>query len=109
MDDDTKDVEEESLARVMQRWKAEEEKLLCETWIEVSESNAIGADRNLDTFWWQVTHAFNKATRIVNRTKDMIMDKWATVNETCLSRRDNFRKICRWWEVDFMEVHMFDE
>ncbi|GKD97327.1 hypothetical protein Tco_1381224, partial [Tanacetum coccineum] len=26
-----------------------------------------------------------------------------------ISRRDNFRKICRWWEVDFMEVHTFDE
>ncbi|GKD80402.1 hypothetical protein Tco_1343023, partial [Tanacetum coccineum] len=26
-----------------------------------------------------------------------------------ISRRDNFRKICHWWEVDFMEVHTFDE
>nr|GEX27513.1 hypothetical protein [Tanacetum cinerariifolium] len=57
---------------------AEEEKLLCKTWIEVSESNTIGADRNLDTFWWQVTYAFNEATRIVSRTKDMITEypKW---------------------------------
>nr|GEZ56606.1 hypothetical protein [Tanacetum cinerariifolium] len=68
---------------VMQHWKAEEEKFLCKTWIEVSKSNAIGADRNLDTFWWQVTHACNKATCIVNRMKDMIMGKWATVNGTC--------------------------
>nr|GEW86824.1 hypothetical protein [Tanacetum cinerariifolium] len=52
-------------------------KLLCETWIEVFESNAIKADRNLNTFWWQVTHAFNKATRIVNHTKDMITAKKA--------------------------------
>ncbi|GJY89595.1 RNA-directed DNA polymerase, eukaryota [Tanacetum coccineum] len=27
----------------------------------------------------------------------------------CLVAKDNFRKICRWWEVDFMEVHTFDE
>ncbi|GJT66226.1 hypothetical protein Tco_1017706 [Tanacetum coccineum] len=73
MDDDTEDVEEGS-STVMQRWKAEEEKLLCETWIKVSKSNAIGADRNLDTFWWQVMHACNKATCIVNRMKDMIME-----------------------------------
>nr|GEV44028.1 hypothetical protein [Tanacetum cinerariifolium] len=42
--------------------------------IDVSESNALRADRNLDTFWWQVTHAFNKATHIINRTKDMITE-----------------------------------
>ncbi|GKA39500.1 RNA-directed DNA polymerase, eukaryota [Tanacetum coccineum] len=27
----------------------------------------------------------------------------------CLVEKDNFRKICRWWEVEFMEVHTFDE
>ncbi|GJY88228.1 RNA-directed DNA polymerase, eukaryota, reverse transcriptase zinc-binding domain protein [Tanacetum coccineum] len=27
----------------------------------------------------------------------------------CLVAKDNFRKICRWWEVDFMEVHTFNE
>ncbi|GJU50064.1 RNA-directed DNA polymerase, eukaryota [Tanacetum coccineum] len=27
----------------------------------------------------------------------------------CLVAKDNFRKICRWWEVDFVEVHTFDE
>ncbi|GJS57698.1 RNA-directed DNA polymerase, eukaryota, reverse transcriptase zinc-binding domain protein [Tanacetum coccineum] len=27
----------------------------------------------------------------------------------CHVAKDNFRKICRWWEVDFMEVHTFDE
>ncbi|GJR52279.1 RNA-directed DNA polymerase, eukaryota [Tanacetum coccineum] len=27
----------------------------------------------------------------------------------CRVAKDNFRKICRWWEVDFMEVHTFDE
>ncbi|GJT28336.1 RNA-directed DNA polymerase, eukaryota [Tanacetum coccineum] len=27
----------------------------------------------------------------------------------CLVAKYNFRKICRWWEVDFMEVHTFDE
>ncbi|GJT28471.1 hypothetical protein Tco_0908746, partial [Tanacetum coccineum] len=36
LDDDAEDVEEGSSAQVHQRWKAEEEKLLCETWIEVS-------------------------------------------------------------------------
>ncbi|GJZ47035.1 ALP1-like protein isoform X1, partial [Tanacetum coccineum] len=25
------------------------------------------------------------------------------------ANQDNFRKVCRWWEVDFMEVHTFDE
>nr|GEX26907.1 zinc finger, CCHC-type [Tanacetum cinerariifolium] len=62
--------------------EAEEEKLLCETWIEVSESNAIGADRNLDTFCWQVTHTFNKATRIFNCTKDMITEITASTQRS---------------------------
>ncbi|GKB14293.1 hypothetical protein Tco_0848216 [Tanacetum coccineum] len=79
MDDDTEDVEERSLARVMQRWKAEEEKLLCETWIEVSESNAIGADRNLDTFWWQVTHLADL---------EMIIDKGDASSDTLHKRAD---------------------
>ncbi|GJW04255.1 putative reverse transcriptase domain-containing protein [Tanacetum coccineum] len=27
----------------------------------------------------------------------------------CLVAKDNFPKICLWWEVEFMEVHTFDE
>ncbi|GJR07503.1 hypothetical protein Tco_0790155 [Tanacetum coccineum] len=47
--------DEEYLIRTVQHWTREEETLLCECWVEVSENNEIGADQSKDSFWWHIT------------------------------------------------------
>ncbi|GJX28349.1 hypothetical protein Tco_0236428 [Tanacetum coccineum] len=44
------------------RWTRDEEKLLCEVWVGVSENNDIGNDRNEECFWGQIHDDFNKST-----------------------------------------------
>ncbi|GJX63565.1 hypothetical protein Tco_0296465 [Tanacetum coccineum] len=61
--------------------------------LDDDENNDIRADQSDDTFWWQVTHAFNKATHCINRTKDMIMGKWATLNGNCQKFNANFKRL----------------
>ncbi|GJT03414.1 hypothetical protein Tco_0824583 [Tanacetum coccineum] len=61
--------------RTVQRWTHEEEKLLCECWVEVFKNNKIGSDRTEESFWWQITDDFNQATQQGFRTKDMITGK----------------------------------
>ncbi|GJS01328.1 hypothetical protein Tco_0317836 [Tanacetum coccineum] len=58
------------------RWTRDEEKLLCEVWVGVSENNDIGNDRNEECFWGQIHEDFNKSTNGVSRTKNMITGKW---------------------------------
>ncbi|GJZ14770.1 hypothetical protein Tco_0550447, partial [Tanacetum coccineum] len=64
----------------VQLWTREEETLLCECWVEVSENNGIRADRSDDSFWWQITDDFNKATHLGDRSEHMTMGKWARIN-----------------------------
>ncbi|GJW05397.1 hypothetical protein Tco_0429651 [Tanacetum coccineum] len=70
--DDDGDGEVVGTSRILQRRKPEEKKLLCECWVKISENNEIRANQSDDTFWWKVTHAFNKATHGINHTKNMI-------------------------------------
>ncbi|GJU86166.1 hypothetical protein Tco_1293712 [Tanacetum coccineum] len=62
----------------MQLWTREEETLLCECWVEVSENNGIRANRSDDSFWWQITDDFNKATHLGDCSEHMTMGKWAS-------------------------------
>ncbi|GKE77735.1 hypothetical protein Tco_1543855 [Tanacetum coccineum] len=78
--DDDGDGEVVGTSRILQRRKPEEKKLLCECWVKISKNNEIRANQSDDTFWWKVTHAFNKATHGINHTKNMITGKWATLN-----------------------------
>ncbi|GJZ73304.1 hypothetical protein Tco_0637450 [Tanacetum coccineum] len=60
MDSDADEEEEQS--RKVQRLTREEDVLLCECWLEVSENNPIGADRHEDSFWGQITNDFNQGS-----------------------------------------------
>ncbi|GJT02275.1 hypothetical protein Tco_0823444 [Tanacetum coccineum] len=51
--------EEEEQSRQVSRWTREEEILLCQCWVKVSESNDIRADRSDDSFWGQIMEDFN--------------------------------------------------
>ncbi|GKE77364.1 hypothetical protein Tco_1543484 [Tanacetum coccineum] len=56
------------------RWTRDEEKLLCEVWVGVSENNDIGNDRNEKCFWGQIHDDFNKSTNDVSRISDFITE-----------------------------------
>ncbi|GJY79823.1 hypothetical protein Tco_0485624 [Tanacetum coccineum] len=74
--------DEEDVIRTVQRWIREEETLLCECWVEVSENNEIGADRSDDSFWWQLQKISTKL-HIMDRTKNMITCEWNRINGDC--------------------------
>ncbi|GJU84957.1 hypothetical protein Tco_0585724 [Tanacetum coccineum] len=77
------------------RWTRDEEKLLCEVWVEVSENNDIGNDRNEECFWGQIHDDFNKSTNGVYRTKNMITGKWNRMHPDCQKFHAIYKGITR--------------
>ncbi|GJR21345.1 hypothetical protein Tco_0969872 [Tanacetum coccineum] len=64
------------------RWTQEEEKLLAETFLQISEDLQLGIDQSHKTFWGKVTSEYNHHAT-VQRTKDMITGKWTTLTRDC--------------------------
>ncbi|GJU39260.1 hypothetical protein Tco_1192217 [Tanacetum coccineum] len=77
------------------RWTRDEEKLLCEVWVGVSENNDIGNDRNEECFWGQIHDDFNKSTNGVSRTKNMITGKWNRMHPDCQKFHAIYKGITR--------------
>ncbi|GJW44533.1 hypothetical protein Tco_0073332 [Tanacetum coccineum] len=77
------DEEEEEQSRQCSHWTREKEILLCHCWIETSENNDIGADRNEDLFWGQIMQDFNNGTYQGTHTKNMLTGKWSRINGDC--------------------------
>ncbi|GKC06821.1 hypothetical protein Tco_0998431 [Tanacetum coccineum] len=77
------------------RWTRDEEKLLCEVWVGVSENNDIGNDRNEECFWRQIHDDFNKSTNGVSRTKNMITVKWNRMHPDCQKFHAIYKGITR--------------
>ncbi|GJZ62096.1 hypothetical protein Tco_0618233 [Tanacetum coccineum] len=67
------DNEEEEHSRHVSRWTREEEILLCQCWVEVSENNDIGDGRKEDSFWGQMIHfggrLLNISTKVVHECR----------------------------------------
>ena len=81
MDDDEVEVLDEGRQpRGKHHWKTFEEKLPVECWVAVFENNETGSDRSNQSFLQQVTKNFNKYSN-VQRTKDMMTGKCATLND----------------------------
>ena len=65
-------------------WTQEEELLLSECYIEVSEDAKVGADQQKDTFWYKVLEVYNKEAKrlkYTTRTKNMLTGKWTPMNK----------------------------
>ncbi|GJZ69687.1 glutathione S-transferase T3-like protein [Tanacetum coccineum] len=77
------------------RWTRDEEKLLCEVWVGVSENSDIGNDRNEECFWGQIHDDFNKSTNGVFRTKNMITGKWNRMQPDCQKFHAIYKGITR--------------
>ncbi|GKA36294.1 hypothetical protein Tco_0722785 [Tanacetum coccineum] len=65
---DKDDVEEHTRANT--RWTRDEEILLIESWIEVSENTNIENDRIDEAFWNQIMKDFNTATKSAPPAED---------------------------------------
>ncbi|GJR81146.1 hypothetical protein Tco_1564254 [Tanacetum coccineum] len=91
-------------SRILQRRKPEEKKLLCECWVKISKNNEIRANQSDDTFWWKVTHAFNKETHGINHTKNMITGKWVTLNGNVKRSRPKWDSVEPVNIVDLIEL-----
>ncbi|GJV62166.1 hypothetical protein Tco_1468266 [Tanacetum coccineum] len=64
------------------RWSSNEEALLAECFIAVSEDRNVGRSQANDTFWIRVMNEFNQK-KFQKRTKDMLTSKWTTMNHHC--------------------------
>ncbi|GJX27941.1 hypothetical protein Tco_0236020 [Tanacetum coccineum] len=64
------------------RWSSDEEALLAECFIAVSEDRNVGRSQAKDTFWIRVMNEFNRKN-FQKRTKDMLTSKWTTLNHHC--------------------------
>ncbi|GJV72967.1 haloacid dehalogenase-like domain-containing protein [Tanacetum coccineum] len=63
-------------------WSQKEEKLLAETWLQVSEDPRLGVDQEKKMCWQKVLSEYNRHASF-KRTKDMITGKWATLTRDC--------------------------
>nr|GFB32841.1 hypothetical protein [Tanacetum cinerariifolium]GFB36147.1 hypothetical protein [Tanacetum cinerariifolium] len=78
----SKGKEAEPTGDVTLRWSSNEEALLAECYVAVSEDRNAGRSQANDTFWVQVMHEFNRKN-FQKRTKDMLTSKWTTLNHYC--------------------------
>ncbi|GJW14071.1 hypothetical protein Tco_0018204, partial [Tanacetum coccineum] len=64
-------------------WTQNEELLLAESFIQISEDPKTGCDKQKDTFWYKILDVYNtKAKRhgFIERTKNMLTGKWTPMN-----------------------------
>ncbi|GKA62075.1 hypothetical protein Tco_0761594 [Tanacetum coccineum] len=69
----------EPVGDVTLRWKPEEEFLLAECFVAVTEDRNVGRSQPKDTLWFRVLNEFNRKN-FQKRTKDMLSSKWTSLN-----------------------------
>jgi hypothetical protein len=76
-------LEEAGQTRACWIWSKEEEKILTETWIKVSQDRDMGNDKTDEFFCNEIHEVFNEQTAGDPRTKNMLTGKWSTINGDC--------------------------
>ena len=69
-------------------WLIEEESLLVEVWVVVSEDVANYDERS---FWNQVVERFNNQSDGDHRNKNMVTGKWARLSSECQKFNDIYK------------------
>ncbi|GKD66416.1 hypothetical protein Tco_1308524 [Tanacetum coccineum] len=87
--EDTEDEEPplEKQKRIRNAWTQDEELLLAECFIHVSEDPKNGCDQKRDTFWYKIQNVYNtkaKKKGFTERTKNMLTGKWTLMNTSVL-------------------------
>nr|GEY14919.1 hypothetical protein [Tanacetum cinerariifolium] len=78
----SKGKEVEPTGDVTLRWSSDEEALLSECYVAVSEDRNVRRSQAKDTLWVRVMHEFNWKN-FQKRTKDMLTSKLTTLNHHC--------------------------
>ncbi|GKA77230.1 hypothetical protein Tco_0783691 [Tanacetum coccineum] len=78
----SKGKEAEPTGEVTLRWSTDEEALLAECYVAVSEDRNFGRSQPRDTLWIRVSNEFNRKN-FQKRTKDMNSSKWSALNHHC--------------------------
>ncbi|GJR08014.1 hypothetical protein Tco_0790666 [Tanacetum coccineum] len=81
----TKEIESqvEIKKRARNVWTQDEELLLAESFIQISEDPKIGCDQQKDTFWYKILDVYNteaKRRGFIELTKNMLTGKWTPMN-----------------------------
>ncbi|GJW93118.1 hypothetical protein Tco_0172790 [Tanacetum coccineum] len=69
--------------RVRNFWSQDEELLLAECFIQISEDPRVGSDQKNDTFWYKIRDAYNEQAAkkgFTIRIKNMLTGKWTPMN-----------------------------
>ncbi|GJY02891.1 hypothetical protein Tco_0361043 [Tanacetum coccineum] len=77
----------EKQKRIRNAWTQDEELLLAECFIQVSEDPKTGCDQKRDTFWYKIQNVYNteaKKKGFTERTKNMLTGKWTPMNASVL-------------------------
>ncbi|GKD21058.1 glutathione S-transferase T3-like protein, partial [Tanacetum coccineum] len=77
----------EKQKRIRNAWTQDEELLLAECFIQVSEDPKTGCDQKRDTFWYKIQNVYNKEAKkkgFTERTKNMLTGKWTPMNASVL-------------------------
>ena len=64
-------------------WTQEEELILAECYIQISEDPIVGNNQQNDTFWYKVLDEYNEQAKrkgLKERNKNMLTGKWTTMN-----------------------------
>ncbi|GJS95730.1 hypothetical protein Tco_0802698 [Tanacetum coccineum] len=72
----------EPIGDITLRWTSDEETLLAECFVAVSEDRNVGRSQPRDTLWFRVLNEFNR-NFFQQHTKDMLSSKWSTLNHHC--------------------------
>ncbi|GJZ13650.1 Myb-like domain, Myb/SANT-like DNA-binding domain protein [Tanacetum coccineum] len=88
----SKGKEAKPTGEVTLRWSSDEEALLAECFVAVSEDRNVGRSHAKDTFWVRVVHEFNRKN-FKKRTKDMLTSKWTTLNPSLPKVQRNIQKV----------------
>ncbi|GJV98255.1 ribonuclease H-like domain-containing protein, partial [Tanacetum coccineum] len=83
----TKNKEKETQVEVKKRarmvWSQDEELILAESFIQISEDPKMGCDQQKDSFWYKILEVYNaeaKRRGFIERTKNMLTGKWIPMN-----------------------------
>ncbi|GJW58705.1 hypothetical protein Tco_0105436 [Tanacetum coccineum] len=74
-------VEVKKRARIV--WSQDEELILAESFIQISEDPKTGCDQQKDSFWYKIFDVYNaeaKKRGFIERTKNMLTGKWTPMN-----------------------------
>ncbi|GJZ98961.1 hypothetical protein Tco_0671512 [Tanacetum coccineum] len=64
-------------------WSQDEELILAESFIQISEDPKTGCDQQKDTFWYKILEVYNveaKRRGYMEGTKNMLTEKWTLMN-----------------------------